>query len=66
MIGTAADPRGALDGSRRTADTLASARFISWQGAGTSAYPRTTSISGIVDAMLVDGVVPDSGTLCPP
>lgn len=66
VIGTAADPRGALDGSRRTADSLASARFISWQGAGTGAYPRTTCISGIVDAMLVDGVVPDSGTLCPP
>ena len=35
VIGTAADPRGALDGSRRTADSLATARFISWQGAGT-------------------------------
>jgi hypothetical protein len=66
VIGTAADPRGALDGSRRTADSLATARFISWQGAGTGAYPRTPCVSGLVDGMLLDGVVPDSGTLCPP
>ncbi|QYN38228.1 alpha/beta hydrolase [Pseudonocardia sp. DSM 110487] len=66
VIGTAADPRGALDGSRRTADSLATARFISWQGAGTGAYPRTPCISGVVDSMLLDGVMPDSGTLCPP
>jgi len=66
VIGTAADPRGALDGSRRTADSLATARFISWQGAGTGSYPRSPCITGIVDSMLLDGVVPDSGTLCPP
>jgi pimeloyl-ACP methyl ester carboxylesterase len=66
VIGTAADPRGALDGSRRTADSLATARFISWQGAGTGAYPRTPCITAVVDSMLLDGVVPESGTLCPP
>jgi pimeloyl-ACP methyl ester carboxylesterase len=66
VIGTAADPRGALDGSRRTADSLATARFVSWQGAGTGAYPRTPCISAVVDAMLLDGVVPESGMLCPP
>ncbi|GAA0895359.1 alpha/beta fold hydrolase [Pseudonocardia zijingensis] len=66
VIGTAADPRGSLDGSRRTADSLATARFVSWQGAGTGAYPRTSCVSGIVDSMLLYGVVPDSGTLCPP
>jgi pimeloyl-ACP methyl ester carboxylesterase len=66
VIGTAADPRGALDGSRRTADSLATARFISWQGAGTGAYPRTPCVTRVVDAMLLKGVVPESGTLCPP
>jgi pimeloyl-ACP methyl ester carboxylesterase len=66
VIGTAADPRGALEGSRRTADSLASARFLSWQGAGTGAYPRTACVTRVVDAMLLDGVVPESGTLCPP
>jgi pimeloyl-ACP methyl ester carboxylesterase len=66
VIGTAADPRGPLDGSRRTAESLASARFLSWQGAGTGAYPRTACVSTVVDAMLIDGVAPEPGTLCPP
>jgi pimeloyl-ACP methyl ester carboxylesterase len=66
VIGTAADPRGALDGSRRTADSLATARFLGWQGAGTGAYPRTACVRQVVDAMLVGGTVPESGTLCPP
>lgn len=66
VIGTAADPRGALEGSRRTAEGLASARFLSWQGAGSGAYPRTPCVAGVVDAMLLDGAVPDAGTLCPP
>ncbi|WP_214405945.1 alpha/beta hydrolase [Pseudonocardia lacus] len=66
VLGTAADPEGALEGSRRTAEGLASARFLSWQGAGTGAYPRTPCVTGFVDAMLVGGVVPPSGILCPP
>jgi pimeloyl-ACP methyl ester carboxylesterase len=66
VLGTAADPAGALDGSRRAAEDLATARFLSWQGAGTGAYPRTPCVTGVVDAMLVDGAVPASGVLCPP
>lgn len=66
VLGTAADPAGALEGSRRTAESLASARFLSWQGAGTGAYPRTACVRGVVDAMLIDGVVPATGILCPP
>ncbi len=66
VLGTAADPQGALEGSRRTAEGLTPARFLSWQGAGTGAYPRTPCVTGVVDAMLVGGVVPTSGILCPP
>lgn len=66
VVGTAADPRAALDGSRRAADSLESGRFLSWQGAGTGAYPRTACVTGVVDAMLLDGVAPQPGTLCPP
>jgi pimeloyl-ACP methyl ester carboxylesterase len=66
VIGTAADPRTPLDGGRRTAELLASARFLSWQGAGTGAYPRTPCVRNVVDAMLIDGVVPQPGILCPP
>ncbi|MFC4950200.1 alpha/beta hydrolase [Pseudonocardia sp. GCM10023141] len=66
VIGGAADPRAPMDGARRTADGLATAKFLSWQGAGSGAYPRTACVTGVVDAMLVQGVVPQSGTLCPP
>jgi pimeloyl-ACP methyl ester carboxylesterase len=66
VLGTAADPRGSLDGSRHAAQALPSARFLSWQGAGTGAYPRTACVRTVVDAMLIDGTVPQSGTLCPP
>ncbi|MCO1660947.1 alpha/beta hydrolase [Pseudonocardia humida] len=66
VLGTAADPQGALEGSRRTAEGLVSARFLSWQGAGTGAYPRTPCVTGFVDSMLVVGAVPPSGILCPP
>jgi pimeloyl-ACP methyl ester carboxylesterase len=66
VLGTAADPGGALEGSRRTAEALASARFLNWQGAGTGAYPRTPCVTGVVDAMLVNGAVPASDVLCPP
>jgi pimeloyl-ACP methyl ester carboxylesterase len=65
-IGTAADPRSPLEGSRRTAESLATARFLSWQGAGSGAYPRTACVTAAVDAMLIDGVVPQPGGLCPP
>lgn len=66
VIGTAADPRSPLEGARSTADSLASSRFLSWQGAGTGAYPRTPCVRKVVDADLLDGVVPGTGTLCPP
>jgi pimeloyl-ACP methyl ester carboxylesterase len=66
VLGTAADPRDPLDGSRRASEALPSARFVSWQGAGTGAYPRTPCIAGVVDAMLVNGTLPQGGTLCPP
>jgi pimeloyl-ACP methyl ester carboxylesterase len=66
VLGTAADPGGALDGSRRAAEGLATARFLSWQGAGTGAYPRTPCVTAVVDAMLINGAAPTSGLLCPP
>ena len=66
VIGVARDPRGPLDGARRVADTIPTSVFVSWQGAGTGAYPRTPCISTAVDRMLIDGVLPAPGTLCPP
>jgi pimeloyl-ACP methyl ester carboxylesterase len=66
VIGTARDPRGPLEGSRRLAGTTPGALFLSWQGAGTGAYPRTSCVTGAVNALLVDGTTPVDGTLCPP
>ena len=66
VIGTAHDPRGPLDGSRRVAQATDGALFLSWQGAGTGAYPRTPCVTAAVDALLVDGTPPADGSLCPP
>lgn len=66
VIGVAHGPRAALEGSRRLAGTTPGARFVSWQGSGTGAYPRTACVVAAVDALLVDGKPPADGTLCPP
>jgi len=70
VVGTARDPRAPLEGFRRAAEALPSARFLAWQGAGTGAYPRTVCVNDAVDQLLLDGVAPpgspDNGVLCPP
>lgn len=70
VLGTASDPRGPLEGSRRAAESLATGRFLSWQGAGTGAYPRTTCVNDAVGRLLVDGIPPEGdierSLLCPP
>jgi pimeloyl-ACP methyl ester carboxylesterase len=66
VIGTAVNPRAPLEASRRAAESLAGGRLVSWQGAGTGAYPRTPCITEIVDALLLEGEEPRTGRLCPP
>jgi hypothetical protein len=66
VIGTAHDPRGPLDGSRQLAGVIPGALFLSWQGAGTGAYPRTPCVTTAADTLLLDGATPVDGTLCPP
>jgi pimeloyl-ACP methyl ester carboxylesterase len=66
VIGGAADPHNPADGARQTADSLGSGRYLSWQGAGTGAYPRTACIRGVVDADLLNGAIPQPELLCPP
>lgn len=66
VVGTTADPRNTPDGPRQVADGLPTAVFVDWQGAGTGAYPRTPCVGAAVESLLVDGVAPTSGTLCPP
>ncbi|SHK62030.1 TAP-like protein [Pseudonocardia thermophila] len=66
VIGTAADPRSTLEGARHLAQQLPGGVFVSWQGAGTGAFPRTACVSDVVTGMLVNGLLPPDGTLCPP
>jgi len=70
VLGTAHDPRGPMEGSRRAAEALSSAGFLAWQGAGTGAYPRTPCVNDAVGRLLVDGVAPsgdlERSPLCPP
>ena len=66
VIGAAGDPRNPADGARSTADSLASGRFLNWQGAGTGAYPHTACVRSVVDLDLINGVIPQPEVLCPP
>ncbi|HEY0812706.1 MAG TPA: alpha/beta fold hydrolase [Pseudonocardia sp.] len=66
VIGTAAGPRAPVDGSQRVAQSLSSAVYIGWQGAGTGAFPRTMCVNSLVDNLLVDAAVPETGVVCPP
>ncbi len=66
VLGTATDPRTPLDGAQRASGSLSSARFVSWQGAGHGAYPRTPCVADAVHALLIDGTPPASNVLCPP
>lgn len=66
VVGTVADPRHPAEGARRVADRLPTSAFVTWQGAGTGAYPHTPCVRAAVESLLVDGWLPASGTLCPP
>lgn len=66
VLGTAADPRSPLPGSRRAAEALPAARLVSWLGSGAGAYPRTPCVSAVVDAVFLRGTVPDADLACPP
>ena len=65
VIGTAHDPRGPLENSRRVADET--------PGPCSSAarrrhrrLPADPVVTAAVDTVLVDGTIPLDGTLCPP
>lgn len=66
VIGTAASIRSDLAGARAAAESFTDARFVSWQGAGIGAYPRTPCVTEAVDGFLVSGNAPQNGILCPP
>lgn len=65
LIATAADPVTPEKGTSRTADQLAGARKVSWEGAGHGAIGRSDCVTKNVTDFLLDGKVPNSNVVCP-
>jgi pimeloyl-ACP methyl ester carboxylesterase len=66
VLTTAVSPRVPEQGYQRAADQLGPARVVNWEGAGRGAYPRTPCVTAAVDALWVNGTVPQTSVLCPP
>jgi pimeloyl-ACP methyl ester carboxylesterase len=66
VLGTDGDPLTPLAGTQRMAEALAAGLLVTWQGYGHGAFPRTPCVTGAVQAFLVSGTQPRSGTVCPP
>ncbi|MGH3793268.1 MAG: alpha/beta hydrolase [Pseudonocardiaceae bacterium] len=66
VLATAEDPVTPADGARRTADSLPSARLVTWQGQAHGALPRSPCIVDLVTRFLMNAVLPPQNTLCPP
>ncbi|WP_344414072.1 alpha/beta fold hydrolase [Pseudonocardia ailaonensis] len=65
VLGTAADLRAPLDGSKKVAQLLGHASFATWEGSAQGAYPRNACITALADQVLVQGQMPRDGTVCP-
>jgi len=66
VLGTDGDPVTPPLGTQRMAEALAAGLLVTWQGSGHGAFPRTPCVTSAVQAFLVDGALPRSGTVCPP
>ncbi len=66
VLGTEGDPSTPLTGTRRVAAQLGSATLVTWLGAGHGAYPLTPCVTDAVGRYLVEGQLPQQGTVCPP
>src|SRR5690606_1298273 len=64
VLSTAADPVTPEKGTIRAAERIPGAVRIAWQGAGHGAL-GSGCVADEVTAFLVDGAVPEDGTLCP-
>jgi pimeloyl-ACP methyl ester carboxylesterase len=65
VAGTETDPVTPGAGTARAADQMPSAVKISWQGAGHGALGVSPCVTDAMRGFLVDGKVPNDGTLCP-
>ncbi len=66
VVATAGDPVTPAEGARRTAQSMASATLVTWQGQAHGALPRSPCVVDLVTRFLMDASVPRQGTLCPP
>lgn len=66
VVGTRADPATPYAWSEELADQLATATLLTYEGGGHTAYAGGRAcVDGVVDAYLLDGVVPATGASCP-
>ncbi|WP_020658052.1 alpha/beta hydrolase [Amycolatopsis benzoatilytica] len=65
VAATATDPVTPGIGTTRAADQMPSAVTITWQGVGHGAVGQSPCVTAAAQAFLVDGKIPDGGTLCP-
>lgn len=65
VIGTLHDPATPYASAQVMAHDLASARLLTWNGEGHTAYPKTTCVRTAVDAYLIDLKAPATGASCP-
>ncbi|MBB3085583.1 alpha/beta hydrolase [Geodermatophilus sabuli] len=65
VVGNTGDPVTPLPGAEDMAADLTSAVLLVWQGLGHTSYPKTGCVNDVVNAYLVDLVVPADGATCP-
>ncbi|MGY1639382.1 alpha/beta hydrolase [Geodermatophilus sp. SYSU D00742] len=65
VVGNTGDPVTPLSGAEDMAADLTSGVLLVWQGLGHTSYPKTGCVSDVVNAYLVDLVVPADGATCP-
>jgi hypothetical protein len=66
VIGTAGDPATPYANAGKLARMLGSARVLTWEGEGHTAYPQTRCVRDTVGRYLVALEAPTEGKRCPP
>jgi len=65
VIGTTYDPATPVEWAKGLAAELSNGVYLEWNGDGHTAYQRgSTCVDNAVDAYLLDGTAPTSGTVC--
>ncbi|NLT55549.1 MAG: alpha/beta hydrolase [Actinomycetales bacterium] len=66
VVGTVGDPATPYEWAQALAGQLSSARLLTWEGSGHTAFRRGSDcVDAAVEAYLVSGALPAEGTRCP-